>query len=130
MMLRHKRYDTRVVRMAGCRVEVYWRADELGCGPCLSVYIGKYERLRFDLFDPAHMHFGNVMGSPRHYYPAGLTRAEYVALALEDLSTHCPKVERCKGWAAQQLLEVTGPATPAPRPTRRPVKLPHGLRAR
>ncbi len=130
MMLKHKRYDARVTRLGPVRVEVYWRADELGCGPCLSVYVGKKERLRCDLFDPAHVHHGNVHGAPRNYYPPNLSRAEYIALAIEDLHRHVPKASRAAGWAAEQLGQVSGPASPVATPARAPRRLPHGLRAR
>lgn len=133
MMLRHKRFDVRVTRMGPVRVEVYWRADESGCGPCMSVYIGKKERLRCDLFDPAHVHYGTVHGAPRNYYPEGLSREEYIALAIEDLHTHAAKAWRAAGWAAEQLLQVSGPSVPMP-PVKQqkppPTKLPHGQRAR
>lgn len=130
MMLRHRRFDVRVQRMSGARIEVYWRADESGCGPCMSAYAGKRERLRFDLFTPAHMHDGAFAKSPRVYYPEGLPLASYIELAIADLMRKFPSGRRAAGWAAEQLTKVSGPTTPVPPEVRRPVKLPHGLRAR
>lgn len=116
MMLRHKRYDLRVTRMAQCRIEVYWRADDLGCGPCMSLYVGGRERMRFDLFDPAHWHHASTKGAPRAYYPPGLTLAEYAERAMADLAENYPPAARACGWAAEQLLAVRGPSVPVRRP--------------
>lgn len=113
MMLKHQRYDVRVQRMNGYRIEVYWRADQDGVGPCLSLYIGHKEELRFDLFDgSAHMHVARQARQPRIFYPQGATRAEYAQLAMKDMVQRYPQTQRCAGWAAEMLGKVAGPAAP------------------
>jgi hypothetical protein len=110
MMLKHRRYDVRSMRLAGFRIEIYWRSDDLGDGPCMSIYVGGREIVRFDLFDPAHKHLRRQPYQPRIYYPEGLSRIEYIRLALADLVKLYPQARRAMGWAEEQLLAVQRPA--------------------
>lgn len=121
MMLQHKRYDARVHRGAGYRLEIYWRSDELGEGPCMSLYVGKREHARFDLFaGSAHKHLRRQPSQPRDYYPPNLTATEYVALALADLAAIHPPAARASGWASEQLAAVCAPSAPGT-PSSRPL---------
>src|SRR5690606_35155763 len=67
------RYDLQTRTVAGGRIDVYRRDDRLGTGPCMSLYAGTVEIMRFDLFDPAHEHWA-VGKKTRMYYPEGLDR--------------------------------------------------------
>jgi hypothetical protein len=118
MMLKNKRYDVRSVRLGGYRLEVYWRCDALGDGPCMSLHVAGREHARFDLFDPAHKHLYRHAHQPRVYYPPGKTLAEYIDLAIADLVKIHPQAQRAAGWATEQLTIITKPVTkgPAPRP--------------
>ena len=54
------------------RVDAYWRDDELAKGPCMSLYVGSVEVMRFDL-DPDHPHEHWATGErERMYYPSGV----------------------------------------------------------
>jgi hypothetical protein len=119
MMLKHQRYDMRVQRMSGYRIEVYWRADESGVGPCMSLYVNAKEAMRLDLFDPAHMHIAKQHRQPRIYFPANQTREQYIELGVMAMTTAYPQTARAAGWAIEMLGKVTGPATPVTAPARR-----------
>ena len=54
------------------RIDAYWRDDHLAKGPCMSLYAGSIEVMRFDL-DPEQPHEHWAHGDrERMYYPAGV----------------------------------------------------------
>lgn len=106
-MLKNKRYDVRTQRLGCMRVAVYWRDDAFGKGPCLSLYVGSREKARFDLFEgSAHKHLARDAKRQRHYYPKGLTMAEYIDQAVADMVGEHPSARRAAGWARQELAEL------------------------
>lgn len=69
MMLKHRKLRAIRRKQHGIEIEVCWRDDKFGKGPCFSVYRHKREMLRFDLFElGAHWHSYREAGQPRHYF--------------------------------------------------------------
>lgn len=68
-------------------VEVYWRDDAAGRGPCASLYVRDVEVMRFDCFDGdqghCHVNFQQNRGH-RWYYPPGPVR-QHIAQSSFDL---------------------------------------------
>lgn len=88
-------------------VVAYVRRDEFGTGPSFSLYRKSVEIARFDLFPVgAHRHRAVEPGQPRHYYPPGLTLAEYLDLAIADLVRDFPAAAGAVGWIRQQIPEL------------------------
>jgi len=80
------RYDAVVFPVGnGFGVEVCRRDDRFGRGVCMSLHCGEVEVMRFDLFEPAHLHFAVEQGdAPRIIFPPGPIE-QHVARALWDL---------------------------------------------
>lgn len=69
MMLKHKKHGPVRRRIGNVELEVCWRDDTFGAGPCFSVFKHGREVLRFDLFDVgAHWHDYREATQPRHYF--------------------------------------------------------------
>jgi hypothetical protein len=70
-------------------VTCYRRDDRLVSGPCMSLYVGDVEVMRFDLpTRPAgkcHEHWYGLPGRPRLYYPAKWRHQQCAELALWNL---------------------------------------------
>ncbi len=117
-MLEHRRFTKAQYKIsARRRLCVYTRRDRLGNGPCLSYYVDHRERLRFDLFDPAHMHDALEPGAPRHYYPE-VSMPERVELAIADLICRANVPAKAIEWARMTLIrkwQETGGRDAAPR---------------
>lgn len=68
-------------------VEVYWRDDAAGRGPCASLYVRDVEVMRFDCFDGdqghCHVNFQQNRGL-RWYYPPGPVR-QHIEQSSHDL---------------------------------------------
>lgn len=69
----------------------------------MSVYRDSTEILRFDLFDPPHMHRASEPKQPRHFYPT-LPFAEIVELALSDLQASVQITAASLAWVRAELL--------------------------
>jgi hypothetical protein len=69
-------------------VEVYWRDDSAGRGPCASLYAHTTELLRFDCFDGdqghCHVNFWQNRGE-RWYYRPGTVR-QHIDQSAYDLA--------------------------------------------
>jgi hypothetical protein len=85
---------TKFIASRRIRVEVYERRDRVGQGVCASVYVDGLEQLRFDLFDPPHMHRRADRDSPRRAYPSGLPLPQYASLVAYDIFEHYPNLKR------------------------------------
>src|SRR5438105_6255827 len=73
-------------------VEVYWRDDRAGRGPCASLYVRDVEVLRLDCFggDQGHCHVNIEQNrGQRWYYPDGAVR-QHIDQAAFDLSKNVP----------------------------------------
>lgn len=115
MMLKQRKLDP-ARRSIGGRVEleVCWRDDRFGKGPCFSVYDHGREILRFDLFDQApHWHTYREATQPRHYFEHGVLDGRVYDRAL--LHRHAIGVARTKyaitpeleRWLLVELWERT-----------------------
>ncbi len=98
MLGRWPRHRIQRVVVGSRAIAVYLRNDRLGKGPCMSVHQHAREVARFDLFDPAHMHVVDAVGSPRRPYPAGLAHEQYVEMAIADLSDLVPALKNYASW--------------------------------
>jgi hypothetical protein len=68
-MLKHRKLRAVKRKQHGLELEVCWRDDRFGKGPCFSVYRHHREVLRFDLFERgAHYHSYREPNQPRHYF--------------------------------------------------------------
>lgn len=89
-------------------VEVYWRDDPAGRGPCASLYVRDCELVRFDCFDgdQGHCHFNfQQMRGQRLYYPPGSVRQHIDRTAFE-LSKNVPFGLRSNGDPAIQEVRI------------------------
>ena len=77
-MVQQPRHDlTKIPVQDAVWVEVYWRDDAAGRGPCASLYVRDVEVMRFDCFegDQGHCHVNFVQNKGlRWYYPPGPVR--------------------------------------------------------
>jgi hypothetical protein len=108
-------------------VEVYWRDDAAGRGPCASLYVSDVEVMRFDCYDgdQGHCHVNFVQNrGQRWYYPPGPVRQHIeqtgydlgrnVAFALksnrdpaiQELKIDGEKLQQVARQARQRLLEI------------------------
>ena len=100
----------------GVHLEVYWRSDDQGQGPAVSLYANDVEVLRLDCFggDQGHMHI-NTKGriAKRWYFPAG-TVDDHIDRACFELGTnvepclrlnHDPEIARLNlDWKKMKLI--------------------------
>lgn len=114
-MVATARHHRRWLQNAGRNLSVaaYVRRDEFGHGPAFSLYRGSIELARYDLFvgvgdgvNGAHYHYAREPRQPRHYYPPGLTLAEYLDLAIADLVRDYPAAAGAVGWIRGQVTEL------------------------
>lgn len=88
-MLAWPRHAVRTRSFPGCTLHVYRRDDQLVHGPCMSLYVGEVEVMRFD-FPPgaAHEHWSGIPGKPRLYYPRSWSQHRAVELGVWNLVHH------------------------------------------
>jgi hypothetical protein len=103
------RHDlTKVPVQDGVWVEVYWRDDAAGRGPCASLYVRDVEIMRFDCFpgDQGHCHvnFQQNRGQ-RWYYPPGTVR-EHIEQSAFDLGKNVAFCLRSNQDAAIQEMRI------------------------
>jgi hypothetical protein len=103
------RYDlTKYPIQENVWIEVYWRDDPAGRGPCASLYVGDLELLRYDCFagDQGHLHVDiHKMGGQRLYYPPGPVRQHIDRTAFE-VSKNVPFALRFNHDPAIQQLRI------------------------
>lgn len=87
------RYDlTRFPVQDDVWVDVYWRDDSAGRGPCASLYVRELELLRCDCFDgdQGHCHVNFEQNrAQRWYYPPGSVR-QHIEQSAFDLGKNVP----------------------------------------
>jgi hypothetical protein len=89
-------------------LEVYWRDDRAGRGPCASLYARDVEVLRFDCFgdDQGHCHVNIEQNrGQRWYYPAGTVR-QHIDQSAFDLSKNVPFALRSHQDPAIQEMRI------------------------
>lgn len=111
MTKQRKLYATRHKIGGGVELEVCYRDDRFGKGPCFSVYDHKREMLRFDLFETnAHWHDYREHGQPRHYFDPREARGERATVRLfEDAiklaTSKYPGIDAARPWLWPELVK-------------------------
>ena len=103
------RYDlTRYPVQEGVWVDVYWRDDPAGRGPCASLYVRDLELLRCDCFegDQGHCHINFEQNrAQRWYYPPGSVR-QHIEQSAVNLSKNVPFCLRSHHDPAIQEMRI------------------------
>jgi hypothetical protein len=89
-------------------LEVYWRDDRAGRGPCASLYVRDVELIRFDCFpgDQGHCHVNFEQNrAQRWYYQPGTAR-QHIEQSAFDLSKNVPFALRSNQDAAIQETRI------------------------
>lgn len=111
MFKNRKLYPIKKPLGGGVQIEVCWRDDRFGKGPCFSIYRNGTEMLRFDLFErDAHWHDYREATQPRHYFDrhrhavGDHATAKLFGAAIDLAITKYPQVEAQRDWVWRELV--------------------------